>query len=229
MKSPLPSTLLSLLSVVLPALSHASPQPPLVSSDWEISLIPRHTLFLRQLSNLQTFEQALGGARASAITNSGDPQRPFSVDGSTFDTFASAAQRSCDNQFQACQAAANGNGGGGGGGGGQNRGGQNNGNGNNGQNGQNGQNGNGNGNGNRDRDNNNNNNNNNNRAEAKGKKGKKGKRSPQEGGNRNGLTVQQCDQQKSMSFFFLFLLLFSLILLFMKDETMLTYNLCRSM
>jgi hypothetical protein len=34
--------------------------------------------------NLQTFTGALGGARASAITNSGDPERPFEVDGDTF-------------------------------------------------------------------------------------------------------------------------------------------------
>ncbi|KAH8730117.1 hypothetical protein GQ44DRAFT_572893, partial [Phaeosphaeriaceae sp. PMI808] len=65
-------------------------------------------LFLRQVGNLQTFEQALGGAKASSITNSGDPQRPFSVDGDTFDSFDSAAQRSCDNQFQTCQRTANG-------------------------------------------------------------------------------------------------------------------------
>jgi len=34
------------------------------------------------------------------------------VDGQTFDSFQAAAQRSCDNQFQACQGVANGNGGG---------------------------------------------------------------------------------------------------------------------
>jgi len=107
----LPPTLLSLL-FALPALSHASPSPALVGSAYEISLIPRNTLFLRQLADLQTFDQALGGTRASPITNSGDPDRPFSVDGQTFDSFESAAQRSCDRQFQGCQGAANGNGGG---------------------------------------------------------------------------------------------------------------------
>lgn len=35
-------------------------------------------------ANLQTFSGALGGAAASAITNSGDPDRPFAVDGDTF-------------------------------------------------------------------------------------------------------------------------------------------------
>ena len=34
--------------------------------------------------SLQTFNGALGGARAAAITNSGDPERPFEVDGDTF-------------------------------------------------------------------------------------------------------------------------------------------------
>lgn len=34
--------------------------------------------------NLQAFTGALGGVRASAITNSGDPERPFEVDGDTF-------------------------------------------------------------------------------------------------------------------------------------------------
>jgi hypothetical protein len=34
--------------------------------------------------NLQAFTGALGGAKAPAITNSGDPQRPFEVDGDTF-------------------------------------------------------------------------------------------------------------------------------------------------
>ncbi|CAO2658807.1 Nn.00g065300.m01.CDS01 [Neocucurbitaria sp. VM-36] len=106
----LPPALLSLLHLALPALSHASPQPALVSTDWEMSLVPRHTLFLRQLTDLQTFDSALGGTKASPITNSGNPQRPFAVDGDTFDSFQSAAQRSCDNQFQGCSNAANKNG-----------------------------------------------------------------------------------------------------------------------
>ncbi|KAF1839238.1 hypothetical protein BDW02DRAFT_487414 [Decorospora gaudefroyi] len=104
----LPPTLLTLLHFHLHlALSHASPQPPLITSDYEMSLLPRHTLFLRQVSNLQTFSGELGGAPAAPITNSGDQERPFSVEGDTFDTFESAAQRSCDNQFNACAQAAN--------------------------------------------------------------------------------------------------------------------------
>ncbi|KAF2833710.1 hypothetical protein CC86DRAFT_278513 [Ophiobolus disseminans] len=172
----LPPTLLTLL-FALPALSHASPQPALVRSDYEISLIPRHTLFLRQLADLQTFDQALGGSRASAITNSGDPQRPFSVEGDTFDSFQSAAQRSCDRQFQACQGVANGGGNGGGGN-------QGNGNRNNNNGGNNAQN--------RDRN-------------RKGKRQDDGRGNGNGSGNGNGnnkrqeggLTVQQCDQQKN--------------------------------
>ncbi|RYO65384.1 hypothetical protein AA0113_g5185 [Alternaria arborescens] len=109
----LPTALLALIHLALPALSHASPQPALISSDWEMSLVPRHQLFLRQLSNLQTFDGNLGGTRASAITNSGDKERPFQVDGDTFTSFDTAAQRSCDNQFKGCSDTANKSGGGG--------------------------------------------------------------------------------------------------------------------
>ena len=35
-------------------------------------------------TNLQVFSGALGGAGAPAITNSGDPDRPFQVEGDTF-------------------------------------------------------------------------------------------------------------------------------------------------
>jgi len=103
---PLPFPLALLL---LPLLTTASPSPALVS-DAYIPLIPRNFLFLRQLSDLQTFASALGGVPASPITDSGDPKRPFSVDGDTFTDFESAAQRSCDNQFNKCGQAANGGG-----------------------------------------------------------------------------------------------------------------------
>ncbi|EON98970.1 putative neurofilament medium polypeptide protein [Phaeoacremonium minimum UCRPA7] len=53
-------------------------------------------------TNLQSFTGALGGIKASAITNSGDTQRPFEVDGDTFTDFQSAANRACDNQHNAC-------------------------------------------------------------------------------------------------------------------------------
>jgi hypothetical protein len=42
-------------------------------------------------ANLQTFSGALGGGAASAITNSGDPDRPFEVDGDTFVCLLSTA------------------------------------------------------------------------------------------------------------------------------------------
>ncbi|KAF3019765.1 hypothetical protein E8E14_011190 [Neopestalotiopsis sp. 37M] len=65
-------------------------------------------LFPRQAStNLQVFSGALGGASASPITQSSDPDRPFEVDGDTFPDFSTAAQRSCDNQKNACADIAN--------------------------------------------------------------------------------------------------------------------------
>lgn len=67
-------------------------------------------LFPRQAAtgqNLQTFTGALGGIKADAVTNSGNSQRPFEVDGDTFTDFDSAAQRSCDNQKNKCAQEAN--------------------------------------------------------------------------------------------------------------------------
>ncbi|KAK4229047.1 hypothetical protein QBC38DRAFT_473578 [Podospora fimiseda] len=64
-------------------------------------------LAARQLSNLQAFTGALGGLGASAILNSGDPDRPFEVDGDTFIDFDTAANRACDNQKNRCAEAAN--------------------------------------------------------------------------------------------------------------------------
>ncbi|KAK3336190.1 hypothetical protein B0T19DRAFT_31963 [Cercophora scortea] len=59
------------------------------------------------VANLQAFTGSLGGIKASAITNSGDPKRPFGVDGDTFPDFQTAANRACDNQKNACAQAAN--------------------------------------------------------------------------------------------------------------------------
>ncbi|KAK4200326.1 hypothetical protein QBC40DRAFT_72570 [Triangularia verruculosa] len=64
-------------------------------------------LIPRQASNLQVFTSALGGAAAPAITNSGDPDRPFAVDGDTFPDFETAGNRACDNQKNACAKIAN--------------------------------------------------------------------------------------------------------------------------
>ncbi|KAI0174312.1 hypothetical protein BJ166DRAFT_620829 [Pestalotiopsis sp. NC0098] len=64
-------------------------------------------LFPRQATNLQTFTGALGGASADPITNSGNTERPFEVDGDTFPDFSTAAGRSCDNQKNACAKVAN--------------------------------------------------------------------------------------------------------------------------
>ncbi|KAK3367007.1 hypothetical protein B0T24DRAFT_581427 [Lasiosphaeria ovina] len=58
-------------------------------------------------TNLQIFSGDLGGVKASAITFSGDRDRPFEVDGDTFNDFPTAAIRACDNQFNKCAQAAN--------------------------------------------------------------------------------------------------------------------------
>lgn len=47
--------------------------------DFELGVRPRQTP-----TNLQVFTGALGGIKASAISQSGDPGRPFEVDGDTF-------------------------------------------------------------------------------------------------------------------------------------------------
>ncbi|KAF1964977.1 hypothetical protein BU23DRAFT_40198 [Bimuria novae-zelandiae CBS 107.79] len=85
----------------------SSPSPPFLTNDSFTHLVPRHTLFFRQAANLQSFQGTLGGTEASPITQSGDSERPFSVDGDTFPDFDSAAQRSCDNQAQKCKDKAN--------------------------------------------------------------------------------------------------------------------------
>ncbi|KAK4181792.1 hypothetical protein QBC36DRAFT_40968 [Triangularia setosa] len=64
-------------------------------------------LMPRQAANLQVFTSALGGATAPAITNSGDPDRPFAVEGDTFPDFETASNRACDNQKNACAKVAN--------------------------------------------------------------------------------------------------------------------------
>ncbi|KFY96011.1 hypothetical protein V498_02970 [Pseudogymnoascus sp. VKM F-4517 (FW-2822)] len=65
--------------------------------------IPRR----QQSGGLITFTEALGGAEAEPITNTGDPERPFQVGDDTFDDFKSAARRTCDNQKNACAKIAN--------------------------------------------------------------------------------------------------------------------------
>ncbi|SPN99742.1 uncharacterized protein DNG_02593 [Cephalotrichum gorgonifer] len=77
-----------------------------MNSGWTLGLRPRQAA-----QNLQSFAGSLGGVAASAISNSGDPERPFTVDGDTFNDFATAAGRSCDNQKNNCAELAN-NGGG---------------------------------------------------------------------------------------------------------------------
>ncbi|KAK2014099.1 hypothetical protein LZ32DRAFT_657464 [Colletotrichum eremochloae] len=69
---------------------------------WKMGLLPR-----QDSQNLQAFDGNLGGVKASAITKSSNPERPFEVDGDTFPDFATAANRACDNQKNKCADAAN--------------------------------------------------------------------------------------------------------------------------
>ena len=88
----LPFALLTLLTVLPPASTSTTPS---------LFPMPHHTIFTRQMSNLQTFTGSLGSA-APPITQSGNSSRPFEVGGSTFTDFKSAAQRTCDSQFNVC-------------------------------------------------------------------------------------------------------------------------------
>ncbi|KAL0937736.1 uncharacterized protein CTRU02_207467 [Colletotrichum truncatum] len=69
---------------------------------WKMGLLPRQAS-----QNLQTFTGDLGGVKASAITKSNNPDRPFEVEGDTFPDFSTAANRACDNQKNKCSQAAN--------------------------------------------------------------------------------------------------------------------------
>ena len=69
----------TLLFAVFAAVTLSSPSPPYLVGDEFTHLMPRHMLFFRQATNLQSFEGRLGGVGASAIEQSGDEQRPFSV------------------------------------------------------------------------------------------------------------------------------------------------------
>jgi len=73
----------------------------------ELDLGMEFRLTSRTLTNLQTFTQALGGAVAPPITDSGQAARPFEVSGSTFPDFPSAGTRSCNNQHNSCADIAN--------------------------------------------------------------------------------------------------------------------------
>ncbi|TDZ22951.1 hypothetical protein Cob_v004453 [Colletotrichum orbiculare MAFF 240422] len=69
---------------------------------WKMGMLPRQAS-----QNLQTFTGDLGGVKASAITKSNNPARPFEVEGDTFPDFSTAANRACDNQKNKCSQAAN--------------------------------------------------------------------------------------------------------------------------
>ncbi|KAL2758525.1 hypothetical protein ACRALDRAFT_1075087 [Sodiomyces alcalophilus JCM 7366] len=73
---------------------------------WKMGLRPRQSA-----QDLQSFRESVGGASAPAITQSNDPDRPFSVEGDTFPDFDTAADRACDIQKNKCAEAANNQGG----------------------------------------------------------------------------------------------------------------------
>ncbi|KAF2193416.1 hypothetical protein K469DRAFT_550431 [Zopfia rhizophila CBS 207.26] len=58
--------------------------------------------------NSQAFAGALGGVEATPVLDSGNPDRPFEVNGDTFVNIGAALQRSCDQQFNGCANLANG-------------------------------------------------------------------------------------------------------------------------
>lgn len=63
---------------------------------------PKNRADATTVTNLQTFDGALGGVVAPPIVMSTVQGRPFSVDGSTFPDFQTAASRTCDDQFTGC-------------------------------------------------------------------------------------------------------------------------------
>ncbi|KAK7720920.1 hypothetical protein SLS64_001213 [Diaporthe eres] len=104
----LPTSTALLLAAALAGGARASAGPELGMGEM---LSGGSVLFPRQQGatgqNLQAFTGALGGIKADAVTNSGNSERPFEVDGDTFTDFNSAAQRSCDNQKNKCAQEAN--------------------------------------------------------------------------------------------------------------------------
>ncbi|KAF4124777.1 hypothetical protein GMORB2_5443 [Geosmithia morbida] len=73
------------------------------TGEWAMLLHPRQT----DGQNLQSFDGAMGGVSADAITFSGDTERPYQVNGDTFPDYSTAANRACDNQKNGCADMAN--------------------------------------------------------------------------------------------------------------------------
>ncbi|KAF2127090.1 hypothetical protein P153DRAFT_358730 [Dothidotthia symphoricarpi CBS 119687] len=95
---PSPSISLFTLLLLLPSILASPPPPPTINP----SLNPRQSP-----TDLQSYTSSLANIPAPSITNSGIPTRPFAVEGNTFPDFSSAADRSCDVQFDGCQGVAN--------------------------------------------------------------------------------------------------------------------------
>ncbi|KAL2868233.1 uncharacterized protein BJX67DRAFT_49850 [Aspergillus lucknowensis] len=77
---------------------------------WITSVIPALAFdplgVVYEVAHLHRRARTLGGS-APTIMRTADSERPFSVDGDTFTDYDSAAQRSCNIQFDNCQSAAN--------------------------------------------------------------------------------------------------------------------------
>ncbi|RXG48244.1 hypothetical protein VDGE_01864 [Verticillium dahliae] len=104
------TTLLTAAVAVLATAGHAMDISQDLSEElamgWKMGLRPR-----QNAQNLQFFDGKVGGAGAPGITQSNDPDRPFSVGGDTFPDFDTAAGRACDNQKNDCARLANSGGG----------------------------------------------------------------------------------------------------------------------
>ncbi|ESA43789.1 hypothetical protein GE21DRAFT_232 [Neurospora crassa] len=90
----------------------ASPDSPTLEDTHHAELdfafnLPRDVSTGQELDSFFHTANFLGGASPQPIVFSGNPSRPFEVNGETFPDFATAASRVCDNQKNACADTAN--------------------------------------------------------------------------------------------------------------------------
>lgn len=101
----------SLLVASLPLLVRWAPEVDTVGPPYTLTRIPGEAsaIVARQNNgggNLQAFAGDLGGA-APEVADTGDADRPFEVNGATFQSLDAALERSCAVQNNACSNAAN--------------------------------------------------------------------------------------------------------------------------
>lgn len=77
-----PSVFLPVLAAVVSAAAVSMDMDITDELDFKMGLRPRQNI--NAAANLQVFTAALGGVKASAITDSGDITQPFEVDGNKF-------------------------------------------------------------------------------------------------------------------------------------------------